>query len=1803
MLSAAGDIAFTGYNADGTDDLAFVTFVPIGVGETIYFADNEWNGTAFNTGESYAIWTATTPVAAGTVITLSNFTGGATASTGTLAPVSVPLSANRGLAASGETVYAYLGTSATTPTVFLSAIANDAESASTGLLTNTGLTYGTYAINLAGIDAGADVAAYVGARSGEASLSAYRALINNPVNWISQDGTGDQHVDGTSPDVPFSTAAFSAAGALPSLSVNSVALAEGDSGTTSFMFTVTLSAASAQTVTVDYASASGTASAPVDFAATSGTLSFAPGETVRTVIVLVNGDTAVETGETFTLALSAPTNATIASGTGTGTIQNDDVSIVRIHDIQGSGLVSAFAGQVVTTTGIVTAVDSNGFYLQERDAQADADAMTSEAIFVFTSSAPGVVVGAEVNVTGRVTEFTPGGVSSGNLSTTEIDQVAAIVTLGTGNPLPAAIVLGAGGRMAPTESVTEGIAFYESLEAMRVTVPAPLVVSGTNEFGEIWTVADNGANATNLSPRNVLVSEGSFGDGLAVQNTGAGSDYNPERIQIDADPQITPGGTPIVNPGAVLNPVTGVMSYNFGNFEVIPTAAITVATPSTLLTETTALTKSAETLIVAQYNVLNLDPNDAAGDADVADGRFQLIAAQIVNTLLAPDVIALQEVQDNSGSANNGVVSASLTLQMLVDAIAAAGGPTYAWIDNPFVVDGLVGGEPGGNIRVAYLYNPARVDLVAGSVTTTPDAAADFAGSRVPLVATFAFNGDEVTLINNHFSSKGGSSPLMGTTQPTLNGGADQRLVQAQNVADYVASLGPSANVVVLGDLNEFTNEESLAPLNAVGLSAMSLTLPVLERYSYLFEGNAQELDQTYVSGALLPSARFDIVHANAEFAWSATRASDHDPSVLALTIEAGNYRTIGGIRVYDAAQSLEGQVPVPVATDDLVMVRLGSIQGASAGAESVATENGRVYATNVNGNAINVHTITAGGALVNESPIALSGLPGYKPGGVNGVAATNGVLAVAYENVVAGQGGHVALFNAADSSLIKTIQVGVLPDQLTFTPDGMKLLVANEGEAISTTVNPVGSVSVIDLSAGAAAAGVSNTISFASLNGYEAALKLQGLALFAGQAAAADIEPEYIAVSADGTRAYVTLQEVNAVAVIDLTDPGATAPLAIQPLGAIDRNLAGNAFDASDQDGIDIATADVLSLPQPDAIASFTVAGVTYFVTANEGDSRVGTGISDSVRLNSASYVLDPVAYPDAAALKANAALGRLNVLTSIGDTDGDGDFDQIHTLGGRGISIFRQEADGSITKVRETGGEFEAIIAANHASLYNSNQSLAASSVDSRSDDKGPEPEGVAIGQIGDRTYAFVGLERVGGIMVYDVTDPANARFVTYRPETAQDLGPETQAFISAASSPTGQALLVSGNEISNTVTLYSVQVQDDTANTLIGGAEADSFRARGGDDAITGNGCNDAIDGGEGSDTAIHAGAWTGYAVTNGGATVTDIDPANGNDGTDTLVDVELLRFAGVTVAAAAAVNDAPVGVDDANTGPALVEDGNGTAAGNALANDIDADLALGLGETLIVTGARTGTEAAGGTLTAIGAAPLVLDGTYGKLTLAGDGSWSYAVDQSRSAVQALNSGQFGTDVFTYEVRDAHGLVDTAQVSLSVFGQTEAVTGGNGKDVLTGSQFGDRIEGFNGADTLYGMAGDDTLDGGNVADVLVGGMGRDVLIGGNGPDQFVFNAAGETVVGVNRDVIADFATEDTIVLTAIDANPGVGGNQAFTWIGAQAFGGVAGQLRAYVDAGTTVVAGDIDGNGLADFEIGIVGAPTLVAGNFMF
>ena len=568
-----------------------------------------------------------------------------------------------------------------------------------------------------------------------------------------------------------------------------------------------------------------------------------------------------------------------------------------IHDIQGAAHISPLNGTTPgNVPGIVTAKRSNGFYLQ--DPSADGDPATSEGIFVFTSSAPiSVSVGDGVRVKGTVTEFRPGGATTANLTTTELGS-PTVVVLTHGNALPAAIVIGVGGRMPPTSVIeddassgnvetsgvfdpaSDGLDFYESLEGMLVQINDPVIVGPTNSFNEIPILPDNGSWAGPRTAHGGILY--SYDDG------------NPERIVVDDAIVSIPGGLNVGDHFA--GSVTGVVDYNFGLFMVELTQT-PVRVPGPLTKETTTVPTVNE-LTVATFNVENLDPGDGAA-------KFDTLAALIVNNMKSPDLIAVEEVQDNNGATDNGVVDPTVTIATLITAITNAGGPTYSYRQiNP--VNDQDGGEPGGNIRQIFLFRTDRglsfVDRPGGDSTTATTvtnaggtAQLSFSpgridptnsawnSSRKPLAAEFVLNGQRLYVIANHFNSKGGDQPLTGKFQPPVRSSEVQRHQQATIEAGFVQqirAIDPNANVVVLGDLNDFEFSETIQILEAAGLTDLYDTVPLAERYSYVFEGNSQTLDHIMVSGPLLNRSTLDVVHVNAEFA---DQASDHDPSVARI--------------------------------------------------------------------------------------------------------------------------------------------------------------------------------------------------------------------------------------------------------------------------------------------------------------------------------------------------------------------------------------------------------------------------------------------------------------------------------------------------------------------------------------------------------------------------------------------------------------------------------------------------------------------------------------------------------------------------------------------------------------------------------------------------------------------------------------------------------------------------------------------------------------------------------------------------------
>jgi 2',3'-cyclic-nucleotide 2'-phosphodiesterase/3'-nucleotidase/5'-nucleotidase len=447
--------------------------------------------------------------------------------------------------------------------------------------------------------------------------------------------------------------------------------------------------------------------------------------------------------------------------------------------------------------------------------------------------------------------------------------------------------------------------------------------------------------------------------------------------------------------------------------------------------------------------------------------------------------------------------------------------------------------------------------------------------------------------------------------------------------------------------------------------------------------------------------------------------------------------------------------------------------------------------------------------------------------GNPNSVAAKDGLVAVAAENAEDKTlPGEVIFFDAGTDfspgippAALHSVTVGSLPDMLAFTPDGRAVLTANEGEAEGygkDLRDPEGSVSIIDISPGLDKA-TAKTAAFRAFD-KESLLKA-GVRIFGpGASAAQDLEPEYIAVAPDNSTAYVCLQENNALAVVDIAAAKVTA---ILPLGCKDHSLPGNGLDASDKDhAVNIANWPVRGMYQPDGIAVYDVQGDLYLVTANEGDFRndLGDGPED-VRI--ADLNLDPRSFPDAAKLKSKHNLGRLKVTRTLG-RDAHGVYQQLYSFGARSFSIWSLGDKNAprLRQVYDSGEDFERRTAAAFARNFNANNDD--NKFDERSDDRGPEPEGIALGSIDGRVYAFIGLERIGGVMVYDVTDPRHARFATYvnnrdfsgdpQKGTAADLGPEGLLFISAGENAKGKNLLIVANEVSGSVTAYEVLVSAD-------------------------------------------------------------------------------------------------------------------------------------------------------------------------------------------------------------------------------------------------------------------------------------------------------------------------------------------------------------------------------------------------------
>ncbi|MFE3661455.1 endonuclease/exonuclease/phosphatase family protein [Streptomyces sp. NPDC059164] len=573
---------------------------------------------------------------------------------------------------------------------------------------------------------------------------------------------------------------------------------------------------------------------------------------------------------------------------------------VRIHDIQGTTRVSPLAGAAVTgVPGVVTGVrtsGSRGFWIQET--APDGDPRTSEGLFVYTgSTAPAVKAGDMVLVSGKVAEYYPGS------ATQSITQITGprVTVLSSGNALPAPVVLDARsvpGRYVPTadggsidplplEPKRYALDLYESLEGLRVQIADTRVTGATTKYDEIWVTVKPKENPTRRG--------GTLYASYEDQNTG--------RLKVMSLDPAQP--VPAANVGDMLKGrTTGVLDYaSYGGYNLQATELGTHVDKK-LRREVTRQQRKGE-LAVATYNVENLD---AADD----QAKFDTLAEGVAKNLSSPDIVSLEEIQDDNGPVNDGTVGSEATLKRFTDAIVAQGGPRYAW---RYVApeNNQDGGEPGGNIRNVFLYNPDRVSFVdrpGGDATTPVEAVKTWKGvklsaspgrinpaspawesSRKPLVGEFVFRGRSVFVIGTHFGSKGGDQPLHGRFQEPTRSSETKRVQQAAEVNTFVTSLlkaDKSARVVALGDFNDFEFSPTFTALTEGRvLKPLITTLPASERYSYVYDGNSQTLDHILTSPAIR-RLDYDVVHINAEFA---DQASDHDPQVVRIKVSGRKAR------------------------------------------------------------------------------------------------------------------------------------------------------------------------------------------------------------------------------------------------------------------------------------------------------------------------------------------------------------------------------------------------------------------------------------------------------------------------------------------------------------------------------------------------------------------------------------------------------------------------------------------------------------------------------------------------------------------------------------------------------------------------------------------------------------------------------------------------------------------------------------------------------------------------------------------------
>ncbi|TFK40575.1 Endonuclease/exonuclease/phosphatase [Crucibulum laeve] len=599
------------------------------------------------------------------------------------------------------------------------------------------------------------------------------------------------------------------------------------------------------------------------------------------------------------------------------------VSSTTVAEIQGPAWQSPLAGQTVNNvTGVVTAKSSSGFYIAGEKSD---DVRVSSGLLVYSTSSSvlsKVAVGDAISLSGRVSEFRSSS-QPNYLFLTELTLPSNIMILSSNNTVTpvvlgkdrfpptrefSALDVGAEGFLSAPNNSSRieaanatlqpdkyGMDFWESLEGQLVTIPKATSLAFPNSYGEFWVHGDWPVTGKNKRGGLTIT----FGpDGIP--------DGNPEAILVGAPLDGTKN--PMVVLGTGLGDITGVVTFLFGFYYVLPlTAPVVTSIPSSDIPATTLTSDLNDvcTITFGDYNVENLMPTSS---------HLPTIASHIVNYLRTPDILFIQEIQDNSGATSDGTVSANVTLATLVVSIAQLSNVVYNFTEiDP--VDGQDGGQPGGNIRTAYLYRPEKLKLVPGSPVggsldntevkgflgrpklshnpgrVDPNNTA-WDASRKPLAAAWQNKfGVQFFTVNVHLSSKGGSSSVQGDARPPVNSPIEARTNQVSTVATFVKSLlfkDPLAKIIVSGDFNEYIQTRSVyKPLTSILTDIdEAAKVPEVERYSYVYDQNSQQLDHALISwGLRLRKVEFEHVHVNTWSPSLAARVSDHDPSVGRIRI------------------------------------------------------------------------------------------------------------------------------------------------------------------------------------------------------------------------------------------------------------------------------------------------------------------------------------------------------------------------------------------------------------------------------------------------------------------------------------------------------------------------------------------------------------------------------------------------------------------------------------------------------------------------------------------------------------------------------------------------------------------------------------------------------------------------------------------------------------------------------------------------------------------------------------------------------